>query len=303
MNFDWLFFTLISPFLWAFTNILDSSIRRRFIKNDYFMMWTSAILRLPVFLFLILIFGFEFPGWWSGIGMLFAGVLWTAMFVPYLKALKFEEPSRVALFLQMISIFSLILAYFLLRESLTAQQLLAFILIFTGGVLAAIKYLENMWHFSKAFWLILIASFFWSTADVLFKLFSYDFSSFMNAFTLFLFGSFLTGFVTLLIPNLRREIFSFKIVNIPIKGWLMQCTSILVGIIGSMTFAYALTLGKVALTSVLVQTQPFFVFFLTLILAHFFTDIDKEDVTLKALLFKGISFFVIMLGLVLLYLY
>ncbi|MBU0457856.1 DMT family transporter [Patescibacteria group bacterium] len=300
MNQYWFFFALISPFLWAFTNILDSSIRRRYIRNDYFMMWTSAILRLPIFLLLLLIYGFEFPGWGVGIGMILAGVLWTAMFVPYLRALEFEEPSRVALFLQMISIFSLILAFIILGESLTVKQSIAFSVIFVGGLLAAIKYLENVWHFSRAFWLILIASLFWSVSDVLFKLFSYGFSSFINAFSWFLFGSISAGFFVLLVPNLRKNILTFKVNTVPIRGWTMQCISVLIGVIGSITFAYALTLGKVALTSVLVQTQPLFVLILTLILSRIFTDIDKEDISPTALLFKVLSFVIIMIGLILL---
>lgn len=301
MNVNWIVFTLAAPLLWAFTNILDSSIRRRYIKNDYFMMWTSAILRLPVVLIFLFIFGFEFPGWTTAVGMLFAGVLWTAMFVPYLKALKFEEASRVALFLQIISIFSLVLAYFLLGESLNIQQSFAFILILLGGILAAIKYLDKMWHFSRAFWLILIASFFWSCADVLFKLFSFGFASFMTAFTWFLFGSFLTGFITLLVPNLRKEVLTFNFSKVPLRGWIMQISSIIIGIIGSLSFAYALTLGKVALTTVFAQTQPLFVVFLTLILSRFVIDIEKEDISFKALAFKSLSFVIIMLGIVLLY--
>ncbi len=301
MNIDWIFFALISPFLWAFTNILDSSIRRRYIKNDYFMMWTSAILRLPIVIFLFLIYGVEFPGLITAFGMLFAGILWTSMFVPYLKALEFEEPSRVALFLQMGSIFSLILAYFLLGEFLDIKQSFAFILIFVGGIFAAIKYFENIWHFSKAFWLILFASFFWSASDVLFKLFSFNFSSFISAFSWFILGSFLTGFIVFFIPKIRKNILSFKISSIPLRGWIMQCVTVFIGIIGSLTFAYALTLGKVALTSVLVQTQPLFVLVFTLLLSRIFTDIDREDITLKALLFKFLSFVVITCGLVLLY--
>lgn len=301
MNIDWIFFALISPFLWAFTNILDSSIRRRYIKNDYFMMWTSAVLRLPIVVFLFFIYGIEFPGWITAGGMLFAGILWTAMFVPYLKALEFEEPSRIALFLQMGSIFSLILAYFLLGEFLDIKQSFAFILIFAGGIFAGIKYFENIWHFSKAFWLILFAAFFWAAADVLFKLFSFEFSSFISAFSWFLFGSFLTGFVVFFIPKVRKNILSFKISSVPLRGWIMQCATVFIGITGSLTFAYALTLGKVALTSVLAQTQPLFVFILILFLSRVSTDVDKEDITLKALLFKFSSFAIITCGLILLY--
>lgn len=301
MDLHWFFFALISPFLWAFSNILDSAIRRKFIRNDYTMTWLLTMLRLPIVVILVAIYGFEFPGWAGG-WMLLAGMLWTVVFVPYLRALEFEETSRVALFLESIPIFTLILGYLVLDESLSVQQVLAFVLILLGGGLAAIKSSKNKWHFSRAFWLIMFACFFWATSDVLFKLFSYDFSSFISAFTMFLAGSFLTGVLALIFAPIRRRIFAFEIRSIPLRGWLLECASLLVGVAGSCSFAYALTIGKIALTSVLIQTQPFFVFILTLVLGKFWHTIDKEDTSKMALVFKGLSLLVISGGLLCLYL-
>lgn len=301
MNFEWFFFALISPFLWAFANVLDSTIRRNFIKNDYYMMWTSAFIRLPAILAIIFFFGLDFPGWFPAIGMITGGILWSSMFVPYLRALNYEETSRVALFMQMIAVFTLLLGYITLGELLTPKQLASFILILIGGIFAALKQTQSKWHFSKAFWLILITSFFWAASDIIFKYFQTDFISFISAFNFFLIGSFLTSVLILFIPNLRREIFKINAKEIPLKGWIMQAITVLIGIAGSMTFAYALTLGKVALTSVLIQTQPLFILLITPLMICFIPEIEKEDLSKRALLFKGLSFLVITIGLIILY--
>jgi drug/metabolite transporter (DMT)-like permease len=301
MNFEWFFFALISPFLWAFTNVLDSAVRRNFIKNDYYMMWVSAFLRLPVILIIIAIYGLELPGFIPTIAMIFGGLLWTSMFIPYLRALNYEETSRVALFMQTIAIFTLLLGYLILGESLDPKQLIAFILILLGGTLAGVKQMQSKWHFSKAFWLILVASFFWSASDIIFKYFEADYASFINAFNLFLIGSFLTSIISLAIPSIRKEIKKVKTKEVPTKAWVIQVTSLIFAISGSMTFAYALTLGKVALTSVIIQTQPLFVLLIASTLAYIIPEIPKEDFSKKALLFKALSFATITFGLVVLY--
>jgi drug/metabolite transporter (DMT)-like permease len=233
--------------------------------------------------------------------MLAAGILWTITFIPYLKAIECEEPSRVALLLQTMSVFSLILAYFVLGESLVIGQALAFLIILFGGALVSIKNLGGKWRLSKALWFMLAATLFWSLSDVFFKLSSYNFTSFIHAFAWFTLGGFFTAPIISLLPSTRKEIFSIKFSKIPLRGWIFEFTSALLGIAGSLSFAYALTLGKVALTSVLTQAQPLFAFLLTILLSQFLKEVEKEDLRLKSVLLKTASFAVITLGLVCLY--
>jgi len=300
MNSEWLFFALASPLLWAFTYILDSAVRRCHIKNEWVMTWVASVIRLPIILLFFIFFGFEFPGWF-GVGMILAGLLWTLMFVPYLKALELEEASRVALFISLLPIFAFIFGTLLLGETLTSSQGVAFVLIFFGGALAAIKRLKGLWHFSRAFWLMLVASAFWALSDVLFKQFSVEFSGFMPAFALFLAGGILTGVLLPLSPSIRRALKTFSHTKISPKAWAMLLASSLIGIMGSLSFAYALIIGKVALTSVLAQIQPLFVFIFTLLLSRFLKDVSPEEVTPRDLFFKGASF--VMIGVALIYLY
>ena len=85
------------------------------------------------------------------------------------------------------------------------------------------------------------------------------------------------------------------------RAWFLQISSVFFGILGSLAFAYALTTGKIALTAVLIETQPLFVVFFSLLLSRLSRDFDPEELVKEAILFKGLSLVVITLGLIYLY--
>lgn len=297
----WLFLSIFAPACWGFTNVLDGALRRHFIQDDYALTFAYAFIRLPLVVGLWAVFGFEFPSMnGAGWGMVFAGMLWTIMFIPYLQALEREETTRVALFLQTLGLFTYLLAYVLLEETLDLHQNLAFILILGGGVLAALKKSKTRWQFSSGFFLTLFACFFWGLSDVLFKAYELYFTEFWPAFSLFLFGSTLTSLPLLLKSSVRKTVKTLPS-HMNRTGWLLMLLSVGISVIGSTSFAYALTLGKVALTSVFIQGQTLFVFLFTLILSRFFNWVDPEDLSLHSLLFKGLALLIIGIGLVLLY--
>lgn len=297
---NWFSLSLLAPLCWGFSNVLDAALRRHFIQDDYVLTWGYSFFRWPVVLGLIALFGFEFPGQGVGWMMLSAGFLWTVMFVPYFQALEREETTRVALFLQTLSLFTLLLAYWMLDETLTSQQLFAFVLILIGGTLAGLKRLKGLWRFSSGFVLIVIACFFWALSDVWFKQYAVEFETFAGAYTIFLMGSALTCFLFMGSSRIRKGI-QRDFGKLPLSGWAMLAVSLVVSMAGSMAFAYALTLGKVALTAVFTETQPLFVFFFSGLLAFFFPWVDKEDLSAHAVAIKATSLVVMGVGLFYLY--
>ena len=260
-------------------------------------MWMMAFLRLPFVIVFFLAFGIEIPSISVILFMFLAGVLWTFPFVFYYKAIEHEDPSRIALLMQLVPLFTLLIAFFAIQETLTAHQTIAFVFLITGGGIAAIKRLEGVWHFSKAFFLMLLATFLWASSDVLFKKFELSFSSFFTAFGIYFFGSFLISVIMLSHPHGRKKVLK-HFTKLPLRGWLMIVSTAVAGVAGSITFAYALTLGKASLTSVMIGVQPLFVLGLGLVLAPFIREIRKEDLSKRALLVKGISFALILAGLV-----
>ena len=296
---SWLFFALLAPLLWAFTNIFDGALRRHFIKSDFALTWMAAVSRLPFVIIFFWIGGFEIPVLPVMLFMFLGGMLWTGPMALYFKAIEFEEPSRVALLLQMMPIFTLLIAYLLLGEILTTIQAIAFGILIAAGVLAAIKQTDKKWHFSKAFILVLIAGLLWAFSDVLFKKFELHFSNFFAAFAIYFFGSFLISLISIFNKKGRKKVLSY-FSNLPTRAWLMLVGSMLAGICGSVSFAYALTLGKASLTAVFIGTQPLITFLLGLIFTKFISEIRKEDTSKSALMLKAISFSLIIVGLVVL---
>lgn len=296
----WLFFSILSPVLWALGNVNDSALRRHFMKNDFVLTLAFALMRLPVALVLLVIFGEGLVFGWPVVAMSIAGILWVLPFVLYYKALEFEETSRVILIIQFLPVFILILAAILIGERLDAHQLIAFVLILAGSVMAAVKKIESGWRFSKAFVLIVLASLGWALADVIFKKYAVYFSSFWQAFAVDIFASSLFGLILFILPRFKNDVRSFC--KFPVKGWTLFLISAVAGTIGSLAFSYALTLGKASLTAVIVGIQPLVVFVFAYMLNKIVKEIPKESLTKRDLLLKGFSLILICAGLYYLYL-
>ena len=294
---SWLFFSLAAPFLWACTTVMDGALRKSFIKNDLALTLAVSAGRLPIMIAFFLIAGFEVPDISSFLFIMLGGILWTVPVFLYYKALEKEDPSNIAIFTQLVPIFALIMAFFVLGEKLSMYQGIAFLFLILGGALAGVKKLKGVWHLSKAFFLIAIACFLWAASDIIFKKFEPVFSEFLSAFAVYFLGSFLASLFIFSAPKGRGQVLKyFK--NLPLKVWLMTCLSIGFGVGGSFLFAYALTLGKASLTAVLMGVQPFFVLLMGLILGLFIKEVHKEDLSKRTLVIKGISLSLVMVGLV-----
>lgn len=296
MNY-WLIFAILGPMLWGFSNVIDSGVRRQFVKNDFAMTWFLSATRLPLVAALFIFMGAKAPGYTEVLWMIIGGLMWIVPYVFYYKAVEREEISRIALFSQIVPVFTLIIAFFALKERLSMPQFAAFVLLLAGGALAAMKRLEGIWRFSKAFWLIALASFLWAGSDVIFKKFEPAFNGFLYAFSFYFLGSFIVSIITLFLKSGRTLITKY-FSGLPPRAWVLLAIDQIFGISGSAAFAYALTLGKASLTTVIIGTQPIFVLIFNLILSKCVKEIQKEDTNRKVLFIKGISFILIILGLV-----
>lgn len=262
------------------------------------MTWFLSATRLPVIIVFFLVFSVKIPADTSNLlFMLLGGILWIFPFVFYYKAVEFEEISRIALLGQMTPIFVALISYFALNEVLTLNQWLAFILILFAGIMASLNKIEGKWRFSKAFWLLMLATVLWASSDVIFKKIEPEFNGFISAFSFYFLGSFLLAVIMPILPKSRAMITQYFLRK-DSKMWTLLILDQLFGISGSMAFAYALTLGKASLTAVLIGTQPLFTFVFGLILIRFIPEVIKENVNRRSLLIKGLSFAFIIIGLV-----
>lgn len=278
--------------------MIDGAVRRHYVKHDMAMTWFLSATRLPVIIVFFLVFSVKIPADTSNLlFMLLGGILWIFPFVFYYKAVEFEEISRIALLGQMTPIFVALISYFALNEVLTLNQWLAFILILFAGIMASLNKIEGKWRFSKAFWLLMLATVLWASSDVIFKKIEPEFNGFISAFSFYFLGSFLLAVIMPILPKSRAMITQYFLRK-DSKMWTLLILDQLFGISGSMAFAYALTLGKASLTAVLIGTQPLFTFVFGLILIRFIPEVIKENVNRRSLLIKGLSFAFIIIGLV-----
>lgn len=294
---SWLLFALMAPFLWALTNVLDSALRRHFIKDELAFTWVTSAARLPFVVLLLLFGGFQIPPFPASVFLFLGGVLWTLPFLFYYKAMEIEEPSRIALLMQLVPVFTLTIAYFALGERLTFFQSTAFILLILGGGLAGVRRFEKQWHLSKAILYLVVAGFLWASSDILFKKYELVSADFFSAFSMYFLGSFALSLALLFHSRGRKRILPhFK--KLTRRAWVILITSLTAGMAGSVAFTYALTIGKASLTAVLIGAQPLFVLGFGLLFARWGSEFHKEDLTRPALMMKGISFLLIFAGLI-----
>ena len=294
--FDWIFFTMLAPIFWACSNVIDTGVRRNYVGSDSALTWFFCAVRIVPVIVLLFIFGYQFEinsSFWM---IFFAGIFWTIPFYFYYKSLKTEETSRVVLFMQTLPIVTFIIAAVFFGERLGVNQMVAFVLIFIGSLLAAVKKSETKWKVSAAFFLIFLSVVGWSVSDVVFKYISPNFPSFWEAMMVYLAGGSLPAFLLFLLPSRSKKVFShFK--GVPRIGWFLMTLSFVLGVGGSIFFAYALTLGSASLTSVIIGVQPLFVFIFGHILSKIFVLIQRESVDKFGLLSKTAALAFVLVGL------
>lgn len=296
---QWIFFSLLAPFFWALGNVLDGELRKNFIKNDLALTVLLAFMRLPLLIVFFAVFGLQLSNSAAVLWIIVGGILWMAPFLLYYAALDFEEPSRVALLIQMVNITTLIFAFLLINERLTSMQYAAFSMLLVGGIFAALKKMKSNWRFSRAFWLIGIASAAWSLSDIIFKKFQPAFENFGAAFSFYLLGSFLPAAALFFLSFKNRSVTNeFK--GLPKRAWIIILFDQVANLTGTTLFAYALTLGKASLTTVMLGIQPLFVIGWGLILSKVGGLASMENFNRKNLAIKFASFCLIMAGLLLL---
>lgn len=294
----WLLFAILAPVCWGFANPIDSALRRGWLKDDLVMTSVFAITKLPVAICMLILFGSGIVMDWPVLWMFCQGFIWMLAFTFYYKAIKIEEISRVVLIMQFQPIIMLFLASLLLGEKLSMHQVFAFILMFIGSLLASLKIEKSKWHFSKAFVFMMIGNVLWSFADVMFKKYVVYFPNFWAGFGVDLLGSSVVGALLFMLPKYRNILGGFKFSKL---GWSFLFASATLGVFGSFAFAYALTLGKASLTSVIIGLQPLFALVSGLVLHKFLPEVPTDSVRFRDVVVKGLSFVLIISGLISLY--
>lgn len=295
---QWFLIALIAPFLWALVNHADKYLLSKYFKAD----GVGPLMIFSTFFGLIVL---PFAAWmdpqvlalpFKDVGILVVAGLCSALFILlYLHALQDDETSVVVPFWQTIPIFGYILGFFIFKETLSTQQLIAGGVIILGAVVLSLDVGSGFKIKWKIAGLMLGSSFVYALYEALFRFVALENSFWASVFWehvgLILFGLFLFVFF----KNTREGFMTVIRSNSgPIIA--LNLTSEFLTIVGNLILNYALLLAPLALVLLVGGYQPIFVFGIGILLTLFLPKIAEEKINGKHLIQKILAIAIIFAG-------
>lgn len=293
----WVIFALIPPLLNAIDSLGEKFLSEKHIENPIVIILNEGWMYF-IFGIIIMLFHRISPlSLLQVISLIFSGMVFVFYLIPYFKALQTEDSSRVIPLFQFIPILVLVFSFLFLHESIGVNQLFGFIFTFLGAFLLTVQKGESkIFKPRKALWYMLLASFLYSLAPILFKYVVVT-TDFWTAFFYQALGGGLAAVLLLIVPSYRKSFFHEGL-HLPFPTWSLMSLNQTLAIFAELSSSFAFSLAPVALVSVLTGTQSFFVLIFAIILSLKFPHILSEDIGKNTLIVKSISILLIFLGLI-----
>jgi len=296
----WYLFAFLSPLLWAISNHIDKYILSKYLKNAS----TGVLAIFAGLVSLIFSIGIYvvYPNNSLGIGLFNAiiiilnGALLIVAFIPYYYALDNEDASSVVPLYQTIPIFSFVLGFLVLGESIGITQIIAGIFIILGSVLISIDLSKSgLMLKGKVLLLMLLSSFLISIHFIVFKFVALEENFWRTVFWEEI-GAVLVAICLLIfIKNYRNQLISllkdnsFSIISINVFNEIIN--------IGAKLFAnYATLIVPVVIVNLANGLQPLFVFLIGIILTIFLPFINTEQISKKHIVQRIIAIIILFIG-------
>ena len=292
---SWFVLALIVAFLFGATNFIDRFLVEKRIPDPFFVSIIGGIAAVVGGFVVMLINGIPAIGWVGATTLLIGGLAAELALVPWYKAIKQDDTSRVVPYLQLIPVVVLGLSYVLLDEQLTRNQLIGFALIIAGGVSLAIERSpKELFRIRKSFWYILISIMLWAPVVVLFKMVAIE-QDFWDAIVWEAIGMGM-GAIMLWLYAKTKVVEELRAMTV--GTW---------GVVGVNEAAYiaarvlqfsAVMVGPAALVSVVGGIQPLFALIVGLLFSKWFPQIIKEDIKKETVLLKLVAIVIVFAGIV-----
>lgn len=291
----WIFYSLIAASVWALVNHIDKYLLEKYCKdtNAGALVLFSSLIGIPVVFVLALFIPDIFAISIKDVAILiFTGVIYVFAIVAYLYALDSDETSTVAPQMIVTPVLSAILSYFILREVLTINQIIAIIVILGASLGLSINFTEMKINM-KAFGLMLVFSLLVALNAVLFKLMSEEAGFWLSA--LWTHVGFIISGVFFFLYTPYRKAFITMISSNGTGILSVNIGSELITIVANLIFYWATLLGPIALVQTFTEgIQPVFVFIYGIIFTILFPSFAQENLT-KSNIFKKTVFISIMI--------
>ncbi len=296
---DWFLIALIPPALWSATNHLDKYLISKFFKG-------GGVGALMVFSSLIGLLLLPFIALWHPEVLVFStqniliainGFLYILAVLPYFYALQKDEASICVPLFQLIPVFSFVLAYFVLGETLNNNQLLGGLLIVLGaiGISLDLSERKKVKFKNEVFWLMMLSSLIFALNFLFFKYFAIKSSFWFTSFWEYV-GFAVFAFLLMVFVKSYREQFIDVLRHNRVTVLSLNGANEIVNIMAKVAFNFASLLAPITVIWIVNGFQPFFVFAYGVILTLLFPKIVKENISGKSLIQKILAILIMFVG-------
>lgn len=293
---DWLIFSLIARAFWAGDNIVDKLLIGRYIKNPYVLTLLGGIAPFIISIFIFLSYKLQWIGLIPTTVILLAGIIQIVAVFAFYKALAKEEVSRVIPLFQLTPVFVLILSAIFLKENLTINQYIGFILILLGGFFISLKRIEGLFKLREALWWMILSSVIYGVQVIMIKSLYVNYS-YLDLTFYHGVGIFIPTFALLTFSSKSRDSFTREFSNLNIRGWFIVGLAAILIAGAYLSGLWAFRTGSATLISVLRGFQSIFVFIFSLVFSIWLPKILKEELASGVLLTKVIAISLMLVGL------
>jgi uncharacterized membrane protein len=288
---NWLVFAFSGPVLWAISTHLDKYLVERYFKSTdvVVLLVFTALMGLVLMPVIALVQPDVLQRDARSIALMaLSGVLYMGAIVFYLRALQGHEASVVAPFFQASPLFGYALAYLVLGEMLSGQQLAGGALILVGVLLVSIgsgpRRESFRWQLAA---LMLACGFVMSLSTLIFKMFAVRDEFWPTTFWMFA-GEAAFGICFLCIGRYRAQFLSLLKSN---GGALLaiNASNELINLGGGLTYRYALIFAPLSIVQAVGSTTTLFVFAFGVLLAMLWPGAGRESLSPREFVQKGLA--------------
>lgn len=301
---SWLPFALLAPFIMTLVNFADKYIMERYIPDAGAILIYLALVNLGISIPILWLPGFPDFSTLDMLALILTGVLTITGNIFYFRALTNEDTSTITLLLQLTPVVTLILSVIFLNDIPTTRQLLGFALILLATAGIAWRGQETATMRSPATLpLMLIAALIWSVSvvisDTILDRLVVDVPSLLTATASTGLGYFVGGIgIYLLLPDLRQR-FNRHLNQERLRPFPPVIGLELLFFLRQITLFMAISLGPVALVTVVGGTAVFFGIALGVTLTVLLPTVFKENIQPAILRKKALWAVILFIGIAL----
>ncbi len=291
----WLIPALLAPAFYTLVNFFDKYLVVK-VLADYrgLPIFTGLAALIAGYVFMI-ISGFSIPPAGDIVLILISGCLMLFGLASYYQALTIAETTEVIILMKMIPLFTLILSLIFLGQTLNLSQLIGFLLILVGTLLISLQKNTTNFKVSKTFYLMALSSFLFASAYVIFAYVSRE-VTFQQSVAFESWGVFLGSMILAAFSSGTRQGFLMSLKSLNYQRLSIIFLNEGMFVVAKYFTFLAVSLGPVALVSVLEGMQLFYGLILGIVLTLLIPKVFQESVGRSAFFRKVAISSLIFLG-------